>query len=290
MSDTGLDRGRSTPSEPAVTPTVFCRVLGPIAIEIDGVPVDLGGRITRRVMAALSAGGSAPVPDEDLIEQVWGDARPGNVIQALRAIIWRLRAGLGPDIGPRYLVRERTGYALTIPGSLTDRWELPTRVAHGLRHLADGEAAAAITDLESAVALWRGEPWQDLSPAPELAGIRASLAELHDVAIEELQAARIAAADTTRAIAALAAAVVATPYRERRWELLALALYRSGRQAEALAALRRAREQLITDIGIEPGPALHTLEHRILRQDPELLSPADVLRGSTDRRTRGSRG
>lgn len=155
----------------------------------------------------LAAGGSAP---EDLIEQVWGDARPGNVIQALRAIIWRLRAGLGPDIGPRYLVRDRTGYVLTIPGSLTDRWELPTRVAHGLRHLTDGEPAAAVADLESAVALWRGEPWQDLSPAPELAGIRASLAEFHDVAIEELQAARIAA-DITRAIAALTAAAVATP-------------------------------------------------------------------------------
>ncbi|WP_330230653.1 winged helix-turn-helix domain-containing protein [Nocardia sp. NBC_00508] len=269
MSDTSADG--------AALPTLFCRILGPIEIEIDGVSVDLGGPRSRKLLAALSAARGAPVGDAELIDQVWGDAPPGNIPQAMRAIVWRLRAELGPTAGQRYLERSRAGYALTIPGPLTDHGQLPTLVTRGLAHLTEGDPAAAVADLEAAVALWRGEPWEELGSAPELIGIRAKLAELHDVAIEELPAARIAVGDTTRAIAALTEAVVAAPYRERRWELLALGLYRSGRQVEALETLRRVRRLLITEVGIEPGPMLRALEHAILRQDPSLLLPTSVI-------------
>ncbi|MGW8654336.1 AfsR/SARP family transcriptional regulator [Nocardia salmonicida] len=247
------------------------------------MPAELGGPRSRRALSALSAADGAVVPDEYLIEQIWGDVPPGNVTSALRGIIWRLRAALGPQVGPRYLRRGVGGYALVIPGPLLDHRQLASRVAGAMRHLDDGHPSWAAKDLAAAVALWRGEPWEELGPAPELIGIRAHLAELHDVAVEELQAARLALDDpthagpeTARAIAALAEAVVATPYRERRWELLALALYRSGRQTEALAALRGIHERLIDDIGIEPRLSLRTLEHRILRQDPDLLQPAPV--------------
>ncbi|WP_216905419.1 AfsR/SARP family transcriptional regulator [Nocardia noduli] len=263
------------------SPILFCRVLGPIDVAIEGVSADLGGLRSRRALAALSAADGAAVTDEDLIEQIWEDRRPGNVVQGLRAIIWRLRAALGSEAGSRYLHRGRGGYALAIPEASTDRHQLPTLVTGALHHLARGRPVEAVTDLEAAVALWRGEPWEDLGPMPELTGIRSGLTELHDVAIEELQAARLAvtdpartAPDTVRAIAALTEAVVHTPYRERRWELLALALYRSGRQAEALSSLRRIRTTLREHVGIEPGPSLRNLEQRILRQDPDLLLPA----------------
>ncbi|MGW4774989.1 AfsR/SARP family transcriptional regulator [Nocardia sp. NPDC004278] len=221
----------------------------------------------------LSTGVGTPVPDDELIEQVWGDQLPGNVVQALRTTVNRLRAGLGPAIGPQYLRRYRAGYALTIPASLTDHGLLPELVARAQHHLADNDLSAATVDLESAAALWRGEPWADLGDQPELAGARARLAELYDTAVEELQAARLALGDTAAAIAALTNAVDLTPYRERRWELLALGLYRSGRQTEALGALRQARQLLRTDTGADPGPALRTLEHRILHHDPTLLAP-----------------
>ncbi|MFD3507692.1 BTAD domain-containing putative transcriptional regulator [Nocardia sp. NPDC058666] len=262
------------------SPTVFCRILGPIAIEIDGAPAQLGGPRSRRALAALSAAHGMAVPDEYLIEQIWGDARPASVVSALRGLIWRLRAALGPQVGPRYLRRDVGGYALTIPGPLIDHQQLAARVAGAMGHLDNGHPSWAAMDLAAAVALWRGEPWEELGPAPELIGIRAKLAELHDVAVEELQAARLALDDpahagpeTARAVAALAEAVVATPYRERRWELLALGLYRTGRQTEALAALRGIHERLINDIGIEPRRSLRALEQRILRQDPDLLLP-----------------
>nr|WP_269781606.1 AfsR/SARP family transcriptional regulator [Nocardia bovistercoris] len=174
--------------------------------------------------------------------------------------------------------RDRGGYALTIPSTSTDRHRLLALVTSALNELATGDPVRAIDDFESAIALWRGEPWEDLGPAPELAGVRSNLAELHDVAIEELQAARLAVTDparaaieNVRALADLSESVIHTPYRERRWELLALALYRNGRQAEALSSLRRVRTMLNDDIGIEPGPALRGLEQRILRQDPDLF-------------------
>ncbi|WP_067904841.1 AfsR/SARP family transcriptional regulator [Nocardia vaccinii] len=256
----------------------FCRVLGPTEIEIDGNLVDLGGPRTRKVLTVLSTGLGAPVPDDWLIDQVWRDEKPGNVVQALRGIVNRLRAGLGPELGHRYLLRGRGGYALTIPLEYTDHGRLPTLIDGAQRQLAHGVAAAAARDFAAAVALWRGDPWEELGDDPELAGARLRLGELYETAVEELQAARLALGDTASAIAALTHAVEASPYRERRWELLALALYRSGRQTDALAALQRIHRRLRADTGTHPGPTLRTLEHRILQHDPALLAPdlADV--------------
>ncbi|MEC3956973.1 BTAD domain-containing putative transcriptional regulator [Nocardia sp. CDC153] len=273
-----MRRGAIGPRSNARTaPAVLCRVLGPIEVEIDGTAADLGGPLSRRVLAVLSTGLGNAVPDDELIERVWGDGRRGNVVQALRVIIWRLRAGLGPD-GRRYLERSRSGYAFTLPVAMTDHGLLADLVARGERHLGNGETGSAVAAFAEAVALWRGDPWQDLGAAVELSGTRARMCELRDVAVEEWQAARLADGDTSTAVAALHEAVVDMPYRERRWELLAHGLYRCGRQADALAALRRARAALVADIGVEPGPILRTLEQRILAHDPDLL--ADPLLGS----------
>lgn len=253
--------------------TPFCRILGPTEIEINGVPADLGGPRARQVLTLLSTGGGYPVSDEQLIELFWRNSQRRNAVQALRTIVNRLRAGLGPEAGHRYLRRGRGGYALTIPPEQTDHGLLPVLIARAQQQLAGGNAAAAVRGFAAAVTLWRGDPWQEIGEVLELAGPRVRLGELHETAVEELQAARLTLGDTTSALAALTHAVEVAPYRERRWELLALGLYRSARQTEALAVLQRIRERLRVDTGTDPGPALRTLEYRILHQDPALFAP-----------------
>lgn len=255
----------SSPEAPA---DVFCRVLGPVSVEIDGAPVALGGPILRRVLAALLSAEATPVSDHRLIEQAW-EHRPRDGVNALRLIIWRLRRTLGRT-GGTYLRRTSAGYVLAIPPESTDHGVFTGLVESGLSELFYERFDSAARAFGSALALWRGEPWCDLDDSPHPIALRSRLTELRDVAIEERLAAQLACAHTAAAVAGLRAAISAAPYRERRWELLALGLYRSGQQTSALAELRRVRTLLSNDIGIEPGPALRQLEQRLLTQDPEL--------------------
>ncbi|MFI1919534.1 BTAD domain-containing putative transcriptional regulator [Nocardia sp. NPDC020380] len=253
-------------------PALFFRILGPTQVERDGAALGIGGRVSRRMLAALIAGGGQPVSDDTMAEHIW-ERPPARVVETLRVIAWRLREALGPD-GRILLPRSESGYALLLPPGMTDADLFGERVTRGISQLHAGDAAGAVTTFEAALALWRGEPWADLAGTVELMGPRQALAELFEAASEELLAARLADGDTATVIAASRTAVAAGPYRERRWELLALALYRGGRQAEALAELRRARQLLVREIGVEPGPALRSLERRILAHDPGLLEPS----------------
>ncbi|MFC9440696.1 ATP-binding protein [Nocardia sp. NPDC057030] len=248
-----------------------CRILGPVVVEVDGAVVDLGGAKGRRMLAALSVGDGAPVADSRLAELVWGDDQPRHLATALSVVVSRLRVALGPR-GRQYLARTNAGYALVIPPEWTDRGQFVAAVETGLRQLAEDDAAAAVLTFESALTIWRGDPWFELGDSTALAGARARLVELREVAVEEWQAARLACGDTAGAVASLSEAVTEAPYRERRWELLALGLYRSGRQSHALAELRRVRELLIEELGIEPGPVLRALEQKMLAHEPQLLA------------------
>jgi predicted ATPase/DNA-binding SARP family transcriptional activator len=249
---------------------IFCRVLGPVEVEVDGAAVDLGGPVPRRLLAALVMAGGAPVSDDALAELVWGPSRPSDVIQTLRVVVHRIRGALGSDAS-EVLRRTPQGYALAVEVSDTDHGRFAELVDDGLQELSGAGPAAAVASLEAALRLWRGEPWVELGDAVAVSAARSKLHELRDIAVEELQAARLACGDTARAIAALTEAVTESPYRERRWELLVLGLYRAGRQTHALAELRRVRELFIEELGIEPGPVLHKLEQRMLDQDPRLL-------------------
>ncbi|MFJ4653395.1 BTAD domain-containing putative transcriptional regulator [Nocardia sp. NPDC088792] len=253
-------------------PALFFRILGPTQVERDGATLGIGGRVSRRMLAGLIAAAGQPVSDDAMAEHIW-EHPPARVVETLRVIAWRLREALGPD-GRMLLPRTESGYALLLRPGMTDGDLFGERVARGIAQLHNGDPAAAATTFEAALALWRGEPWADLGGSLQLMGPRHALAELFEAASEELLAARLADGDTATVIAAARTAVAAGPYRERRWELLALALYRGGRQAEALAELRRARQLLVRDIGVEPGPALRSLERRILAHDPGLLAPS----------------
>jgi DNA-binding SARP family transcriptional activator len=204
-----------------------------------------------------------------LAELLW-ERPPADVTPALRVLVHRIRQALGVQ-GSAAVTRGTEGYMLALPLSQTDHGRFAELVSAGVDELRQGAAESAGQLLESALQLWRGEPWQDLGDTVEIAAPRQRLTELRDIAVEELQAARLACGQAERAVAELQEAVMQAPYRERRWELLALALYRGGRQGEALAELRRVRELLIDDLGIEPGAALRALEQRMLDQDPALL-------------------
>jgi predicted ATPase/DNA-binding SARP family transcriptional activator len=251
---------------------LFCRVLGSLEIEIDGVVVNLGGPGPRRLLAALTAANGSAVADSVLAELVWGSGPPANVASGLRVMVSRLRTALGPGTGQQ-LRRGQFGYSFDLPPGAVDHRRFSELVDDGRRRLAAAEARGAVDAFASALALWRGDPWPELADSVLASGARVALVELHGVAVEELQAARLELGDSAAAVAALSAAVGEAPYRERRWELLALGLYRGGRQAHALAELRRARSLLVDELGIEPGPELRSLESRMLTHDPTLLGP-----------------
>jgi predicted ATPase/DNA-binding SARP family transcriptional activator len=246
---------------------LFCRVLGPLEVEIDGAVADLGGRVPRRLLAALTTTVGKPVPDDLLAELVWGDDQPAMIVNSLRVVVSRLRTALGP--ARDCIDRTPNGYLL-IDGQ-TDHRRFSELVATGIEQMADRQEAAAVGSFQAALSLWRGEPWSNLGEAVAVTAARSRLQELQLVAVEELQAALLAVGETARAVAALTEAVAEAPFRERRWELLALGLYRSGRQAHALAELRRLRQLLVTELGVEPGPRLRELERRMLDHDPDLL-------------------
>ncbi|WP_159046430.1 BTAD domain-containing putative transcriptional regulator [Streptomyces sp. MMG1121] len=258
-------------------PVIFCRVLGPIEVEIDGAPTELGGPLPRRLLAALEAGAGAPVSLSALAEAVWDTELTAEVTNAIRVTVHRLRSALGPGERGR-LESTPQGYRLALTSEATDHGLFEQWVERGMAELTAADPSGAVRTLESALALWRGRPWAELGELLHVSGLRARMTELREIAMEELQAARLARGDTARAVAALSQSVIEAPYRERRWELLALGLYRSGRQGHALAELRRVRGLLVEELGAEPGPALRTLERRMLAHDPSLLVDSAAVR------------
>ncbi|WP_433368791.1 BTAD domain-containing putative transcriptional regulator [Actinoplanes sp. CA-142083] len=243
------------------------RVLGPTEVEAGGRVVDLGGRLPRRLVTALLAGEGRPVGEQTLAETIWDGSPPASFSSSLHAYASRLRRAFGPSRDA--LARSGAGYVLHTDE--TDVARFTAGLARG-RQLLASSPSEALRAFDAALALWRGDAFADLDEA--LGAERAALAELRAVAAEERLAALLAIGDAPGAVAALDYSVREEPYRERRWELLIVALYRSGRQADALTAMRRVRAQLAVELGIDPGPALQDLEARLLAQDPALLLPA----------------
>jgi predicted ATPase/DNA-binding SARP family transcriptional activator len=248
-------------------------VLGPVEVEAGGTRIDVGGPLPRRLLTALVAAEGRAVPDDQLAEAVWGEEAPPRAVAALQVYISRLRRALGPD-GQGLVARSGAGYRIVLGADGTDAARFANAVDEGTRLLTESVATRAFQVLTDALALWRGEAYADLLESPALEAARGRLDELREVAIEERLAAQLAMGEASRAVAELEAAVRAAPYRERRWALLTLGLYRCGRQGDALAALRRVRGLLADELGADPGAELQELEGRVLAQDPRLHLPA----------------
>ncbi|MCM4080329.1 AfsR/SARP family transcriptional regulator [Paractinoplanes hotanensis] len=229
-------------------------VLGPVtAWRATGELVPLRGPMHRAVLARLIVARGRVVPVGHLVDDLWV-APPDGAVSAVRTFVAALRRALEPDRRPRtppaLLVTESPGYALRLAPDAVDAWRFE-------------QALTTPAALPEALSWWRGPAYADFPSAPWARAERARLAELRLHAVEVLAAARPPA----EAVPDLEAHVTEHPWREEGWRLLALALYRTGRQGDALAVLRRAREQLIDRLGLDRGPALRELETSILRQD-----------------------
>jgi DNA-binding SARP family transcriptional activator len=240
------------------------RLLGPLEVVDDGRALPLGGRKQRSVLAMLLLNANSVVSTDRLIDAVWGARAPATIDSVLHGYVSKLRRLLGSALQTR-----PPGYALHIDPDCVDaaRFERTVLRAHELR---PAERARA---LREALALWRGPALADLAyedfTQPEIA----RLEELRLAALEERIDADLTLGRHANVVGELEALVREHPLRERFHAQLMLALYRAGRQVEALDAYRAARRTLVDEAGVEPGPDLRELERRVLAQDPTLAAP-----------------
>ena len=245
------------------------QVLGPLEALVGGAPAALGGRRQRAVLAMLLAQCNEVVPAHRLIDGVWDDEPPESAGNVLQGHVSHLRRALGRDV----IVTRGRDYAIRVPDGALDlhRFERLAGAAAGA--LADGRPGDASAALNEALAVWRGPALSDLADLPAVRRIATRLDELRVAALERRIEADLACGREDDAAVELAALVLEHPLRERFRALQMLALYRTGRQADALEAYRRARATLVEELGIEPGAELQELERAILRQDPGLARP-----------------
>ena len=242
------------------------RVLGHLEASVDDQPVALGGAKQRAVLAMLGLEPNRTITADRLIEGLWGEEPPQSAPKMVQNYIWRLRKALADGGGVEILTHGR-GYELRIDRELVDVCRLERLVAEAGRAAAAGEPAGAARE---ALALFHGEPLSDLVDEPfAIAEIR-RLEELRHRAAELAIDADLAAGAHEAVVAEIDALLAENPWRERLHAQRMLALYRCGRQAEALEAYRHARRILVEEVGVEPAPELQRLHDAILRQDPSL--------------------
>ncbi len=250
------------------------RVLGPLEVDHGNGPTSLRGAKPRAVLTLLTLRANRPVPAEQLIEELWEEDQPPSAATALRVHIRRLRQILEPERATNApsirLPASPHGYLLRVEPDELDAERFERLLVLGRDANAEGDPDAAVRHLSRAFTLWRGPP---LADARDLRAVRGDLARLEDLraaAFEELAEARMTLGDHAVVIELLTTAIEAFPLRERLTEELVLALYRSGRQAEALRACSDLTRRLDEQLGIGPSLALRKLEEDVLLQRPGL--------------------
>jgi WD40 repeat protein/DNA-binding SARP family transcriptional activator len=254
-------------------------VLGPLEVIAESGPIPLGGQKQRALLALLLARPGRVVSVDALLQGLWADDPPRSADKTLQSYVVHLRRALEPD-RPRgaagtVLVTREPGYLLRVsPGEL-DAARFAELATQGRRLLGAGAAEAAAATLREALGLWRGEAFEEFPGVDACAAEAARLAELRVGAVEERVEADLALGRHRDLLAELEGLTREHPLRERLWGQLLLALYRAGRQADALLAYQRARATLVEELGIEPGVELRRLHAAILAQDPGLhVAPA----------------
>ena len=241
-------------------------LLGPLRVDGEGVSLQRRDHV---VLLALSVRAGDVVPADRLAEALWGEAVPPSWPKVVQGCVLRLRRRFGQAL----IETAPAGYRLTVTEEALDTWRFEELIQRGHLLVAAGEYDRAAVGFGRALELWRGRPFDVLdswSPG-QIEATR--LEELRRTAEESVLEARLHSGEHREVVPIAEARVSEEPLREHRWALLALALYRCGRQADALRALKRARSTLVEQLGIEPGAELVSLEAAILRQDETLLAP-----------------
>lgn len=245
------------------------RLLGPLELEHGGESLPLGSRGQRALLARLLLDANRTIAIDRLVDDLWGEDVPSTAVKMIQIHVSRLRKALPAGV----LVTRPRGYALEMDPEAVDLVRFERLREQGRAALAVGSARRAAVHLRAALALWRGPALAEFDE-PFAAIEAARLEELHLACVEDRIEADLALGGHAVLVGELEALVARHPLRERPRGQLMLALYRSGRQAEALAGYRRLRQLLATELGLEPSPALRELERRVLQQDPGLdLAP-----------------
>jgi predicted ATPase/DNA-binding SARP family transcriptional activator len=249
------------------------RVLGPLELVIDNGPVPLRAKHRRLLAALLIRVGEARSADV-LIDSVWGETPPASASSLLQVYVSQLRKALP---APARIATFGSGYALVLDEGSLDAAEFERLLREGKEAMSDGNPALAASVLARALALWRGQAYGELA-YEEFARAEADrLEELHLVCIEARLEAGLALGQQDDLLPELQSLALAHPLRERVQAQLMLALYRCGRQTEALDLFREFRRRLREDLGVEPGSELHDLQRRILQHDDTLTVQANAI-------------
>jgi DNA-binding SARP family transcriptional activator len=247
------------------------RLLGPLEAHDGDRRVPLGGTRQRSVLAVLLLDANRVVPVDRILSELWEDWPPATAPTAIQVYVSRLRKAIGPEA----IATREPGYVVEVAPRSLDVFRFEAAAAAGRAAVAGGDAERGAALLREALAEWRGPALADLAREPFAARAAARFEDLRAAALEDRVEADLALGRHAEVIEELTALVAAYPLRERPRAQLMLALYRSGRQAEALAAYRAAREALVDALGIEPAAPLRRLELAILAQDPALdLAPS----------------
>jgi DNA-binding SARP family transcriptional activator len=245
------------------------RILGPLEVWHEHRPIQIGGVKERALLAFLLLHAGEPVSADRLIDELWGESPPATARKSLQVRVAGLRRALREDVvltrGDAYLARLE-------PGQL-DLHRFEQRLSGGSEALAAGNPSGAVATLNEALALWRGPALADFAYESFAQPGIARLEELRLHAVELRIEAQLELGLHAEVIAELEELVSAHPFRERFRAQLMVALYRDGRQAEALDVYRRTREEFVAELGLEPGPTLQQLQQSILRQQPSLAAP-----------------
>jgi class 3 adenylate cyclase len=240
-------------------------VLGPLTVRQYGLPVAVPGAKARALLTVLGLHSGSVVAADTLVELLWGDDPPRTATKALQTHISSLRRTLGDG----FVLTQGTGWVLGATEVDATRYELATSL--GRDAILTGDPSQAVTRFDEALTLWRGVP--ELPDSRRGTSEQTRWIEGHAALVEDRADALLATGRAAEIIGELEAAIADAPLRERRWGQLILALYRAGRQGEALGAFQRARSLLADELGVDPGPDLRRLESAIVAQDASLELP-----------------
>jgi DNA-binding SARP family transcriptional activator/tetratricopeptide (TPR) repeat protein len=246
------------------------RILGPVEVIHDGRAVVVGGSRERAVLALLLASANRVVSAERLAEDLWCGEPPERAVHSLQVFVSRLRKALREAGGDGIIVTTPPGYLAQVPPENLDAARFEGLVAESREQASDGAPDQAATTLREALALWRGPALADVADGPIARAEAARLEEARLAALEERVGADLVCGRHAELTAELDGLTRAHPLRERLWGHRMVALYRSGRQVEALRVYRDLRQFLAEEVGLEPSPTLAALETAILQQSAEL--------------------